>query len=110
MRHSLPATPPMPRFLIEVPHDSSTAACNKAIEVFLRTGSHFLTHADWGCLDGDHKAWIVMDVGTRHEALNIVPADYRAKAKVVQLSGFMLDERGKIRPQAAAAHRGPPTP
>ena len=46
----------MPRFLIEVPHEGTTKACNKAIEVFLRTGSHFLSHADWGCKDGVHKA------------------------------------------------------
>ena len=39
----------MPRFLIEVEHDATPAACIHAIEVLLRSGSHFLTHADWGC-------------------------------------------------------------
>jgi hypothetical protein len=83
--------PHMPRFLIEVPHDATTAACNKAIAVFLRTGSHFLTHADWGCKDNEHKAWLTVDVDSREEARAIVPADYRAGAKVVQLNKFTME-------------------
>lgn len=82
----------MPRFLIEVPHEATTAACNKAIEVFLRTGSHFLTHADWGCKDGEHKAWLTVDIEAKDAARAIVPADYRANARVVQLNKFTMDE------------------
>ena len=81
----------MPRFLIEVPHEATTKACNTAIEVFLRTGSHFLTHADWGCKDNDHKAWLTVDVGTREEARSIVPAQYRAGARIVQLNKFTME-------------------
>ncbi len=86
----------MPRFLVEVPHDESTAACIKAIDVFLRTGSHYLTHADWGCQDGVHKAWMVIDVESRHEARNVVPADYREKAVVVQLNHFSTEMLEKL--------------
>ena len=38
----------MTRFLIEVPHEAERVACARVVEVFLKTGSHFLTHADWG--------------------------------------------------------------
>lgn len=87
----------MARFMIEVPHDSSTAACVHAVEAFLRTGSHFLTHADWGCKDGEHKAWIVVDVENRDEARNVVPAIFRAQAKIVQLNAFeMRDLEGML--------------
>jgi hypothetical protein len=81
----------MPRFFLEVPHEPTTAACNKAIEVFLRTGSHFLTNADWGCKDGEHKAWLTIEVATREEARSVVPAQYRAAARVVQLNKFTMD-------------------
>lgn len=87
----------MPRFLIEVPHEPTARACIHAVELFLRTGSHFLTHADWGCLDGEHKAWIVMDVDSRQQAMNVVPADFRAQAKIVQLNGFTMAEIAEIR-------------
>ena len=49
----------MPRFLIEVPHEPEQLACARTVKIFLNTGSHFLTHADWGCMDGDHKAWFI---------------------------------------------------
>jgi hypothetical protein len=52
----------MARFLIEVPHDGTMAACTRAVEAFLRAGSHFVTHADWGCQDGDHRAWVVLEL------------------------------------------------
>jgi len=61
----------MAKFLIEVPHESETIACARAAKVLLETGSHFLTHADFGCCDGVHKAWIVVDVDTKDEARNM---------------------------------------
>lgn len=76
------------RFMIEVPHDGTMAACLHAIEIFHETGSHFLTHADWGCKDGVHKAWIVVDVENREEARAIVPPAYRQHATIVQLNEF----------------------
>lgn len=86
----------MPRFLVEVPHDESTASCIQAIDVFLRTGSHYLTHADWGCQDGVHKAWMVIEVESRHEARNIVPADYRERAVIIQLNHFSTEQLEKL--------------
>jgi len=87
----------MPRFLIEVPHGETTAACNEAIGIFLRTGSHFLTHADWGCRDGVHKAWILVEVGSRDEARGIVPALYRSQATIVQLNSFSMADLEGVR-------------
>ena len=82
----------MARFLIETPHDGNLVACARAVELFLRTGSHFLTHADWGCKDGEHFAWIVVDVDTRDEARNIIPPIFRAQSKIVQLNAFTIDD------------------
>ena len=78
----------MAKFLIEVPHGSDKKACYQAIEIFLQTGSHFLTHADWGCLDGDHKAWLIVDVNTKQDAMYIIPPVLRSQAKVVALTTF----------------------
>ena len=78
----------MPKFLIEVPHAGTTQACAQAIELFHRTGSHFLTHADWGCMDGEHKAWLIIDVASKDEARNVVPPEFRPKAKIVGLNSF----------------------
>ena len=82
----------MSRFLIEVPHDSERMACLRAVQAFLSLGSHFVAKADWGCRDGDHRAWMIVDVASREEARAIVPPIYRAQAKVVALNGFTLQE------------------
>jgi hypothetical protein len=78
----------MSKFLIEVPHGADKASCDQAIQIFLQTGSHFLTHADWGCLDGEHKAWIVADVPTREDAEMILPPAFRSAAKITRLATF----------------------
>ena len=57
----------MARFLIEVPHEAEKIACARAIQILLNTGSHFLTNADFGCLDGVHKAWIVVEMDTKED-------------------------------------------
>ncbi len=81
----------MARFLIEVPHEAERIACARVVETFLKTGSHFLTHADWGCKDGEHKAWIIADVDSKDEARSILPASLRSQAKIVQLNYFTLE-------------------
>jgi hypothetical protein len=87
----------MARFLIEVQHEGTVSECTRVAEVFLRTGSHFLTRADWGCLDGDHKAWIVVDFATKDEARQVIPPDFRSQAKVVQLNTFSLAQIEELR-------------
>ena len=80
------------RFLIEVPHEEATLACARTVEVFLRSGSHFLSHADWGCKDGEHKAWMVVEVESKDEALRIVPPAFRPQTKIVQLNAFTMKD------------------
>jgi len=82
----------MPRFLIEVPHGDSQRECLHAIDTFLRTGSHFLRNADWGCKDGEHKAWLTIDVESKADAKSVVPPDFRANAKVVQLTTYTRED------------------
>jgi len=82
----------MPKFLIEVPHEAEVVACARAVKVLLESGSHFLTHADFGCHDGVHKAWLVVDVDSKDEARNIVPPAFRRQASVVQLCKFGINE------------------
>jgi hypothetical protein len=93
----------MARFLIEVAHEPEVLACVRVVEVFLRTGSHFLTHADWGCKDGVHKAWVIAELDSKSDALNIVPADFRSRATVVQLNTFSLDQIDELRRHHDAA-------
>jgi hypothetical protein len=82
----------MAKYLVEVFHSADKIECLKTIQIFLASGSHFLTHADWGCLDGEHKAWFVIDVDSKEEALQIVPSYYRHNTKIIKLSTFNLQD------------------
>ncbi len=82
----------MNRYLIEVPHDSDKKSCDEAIQVFLNTGSHFLTHAEWGCKDGEHKAWLIVEVENKDDARFILPPFFRSSAKITQLTTFTAQD------------------
>jgi hypothetical protein len=86
----------MPRFLVEVPHEAETIACARAVKLLLETGSHFLTHADFGCEDGDHRAWIVVECDTKSEAKMMLPSTYRDGARIVGLNKFSLEEMNSL--------------
>jgi hypothetical protein len=86
----------MPRFLIEVPHEPEIVACAKVVQVFLTSGSHYLTHADWGCLDGDHRSWMIVDVGSKEEARALLPPAFRSQAHIVGLNQFSMEQIDKI--------------
>jgi len=78
----------MERFLIEVPHGEDKSSCARAIQVFLSSGSHFVTNADWGCMDGDHKAWLLVETENEQAARRILPAAYQQNAKIIKLHKF----------------------
>lgn len=79
----------MARFLIEVTHDPEEYACARVVKAFLT--SHFLTHADWGCADGDHRSWVIVDVADKKEAMAVVPPPLRPATKITGLNSFSLD-------------------
>jgi len=82
----------MAKYLIEIPHESEKIACLRSVSILLSSGSHFLTNADWGCMDGVHKAWFFMDADNKEEALMIVPPAYRKDTIITCLNKFNLVE------------------
>jgi hypothetical protein len=92
----------MARFLIEVPHEGDMMACAKVVQVFLSAGSHLLTHSDWGCMDGNHSAWMIVDVETKENALQLIPPVFRSQAKVVGLNKFTLEQIDSLMKQHSA--------
>ena len=86
----------MEKFLIEVPHEPEKMACARAARILLTTGSHFLTHADFGCSDGVHKAWIIAEVESKEQARGILPPAYRSEAKIVKLNKFSVKDLDEL--------------
>lgn len=86
----------MPRYMIELPHETEVVACIHAARALLESGSHFLTHADFGCHDGDHRAWITVEADSREEARCVVPPIFRSRARVIALNRFSLEELDEL--------------
>lgn len=92
----------MARYLIEIPHSDDAMECLRVIQIFLQTGSRFLTNVDWGCRDGEHKAWLMVDMETKDEARCILPPAFRPKAKIVGINKFTLQDVDNILQQHQA--------
>ncbi len=86
----------MSKFLIEVPHEAEAIACARGVQALLSFGSHFVANTDWGCADGVHKGWIVVDVDSREEARALLPPAFRSDATIVQLNRFTLEEMDDV--------------
>jgi len=82
----------MTRFLVEVPHENKKDACDRAVRIFLETGSHFMTNADWGCKDNVHKSWFIMDAESKEEVRSVIPPLFRRDAKIIALQRFRMED------------------
>jgi len=71
----------MDRYLIISPHTHEE--CQHVIDQVEAAG--YLTHMDWGCTDNDHTAYVEIEAESHEQALMIVPALIRRKAKAVKV-------------------------
>jgi len=60
--------------------------CVRALKETLAIG--YLTHYEWGCKDGVHTGWAVIEAESKAEAMLSVPPFLRSQANVVQLTKF----------------------
>ena len=74
----------MDRYLVISPHTEKD--CATALKQLLYIG--YITHFDWGCMDGEHTGWAIIEAKTSSEALLVVPPTQRSTAKVVRLNKF----------------------
>jgi hypothetical protein len=78
----------MDRYLIESPHDA--ADCHNIVEQVSAAG--YLHHFDWGCADGVHCGWAIVETDSLAHATQIVPWSVRSKARIVKLVKFDSDD------------------
>lgn len=71
----------MERYLIEVPHSASN--CLMLLDKLSARG--FLHNFDWGCAEGVHQGWALVEAESKEQALMAVPMVNRESARVVRL-------------------------
>lgn len=74
----------MERFLVESSH--SAHDCVLAVKLVYSAG--YINNFDWGCYDGVHTGWAVIEAENAAQALGVVPAVLRDKARAVKLNKF----------------------
>lgn len=74
----------MDRFLVISPHTAEE--CAQALKQVYAAG--YITHFDWGCMDGDHTGWVVLEAENAREALMVVPSFQRSSARAIRLVKF----------------------
>ncbi|MEK6565784.1 MAG: hypothetical protein AABZ41_03655 [Bacteroidota bacterium] len=84
----------MERYLVISPHTAED--CAKAIKQIESVGS--LTRFDWGCKDGEHTGWVIVEADSKAEALMVVPSVERPHAKIVKLVKFSPSEVKAMHP------------
>jgi hypothetical protein len=77
----------MERYLIETPHTAEN--CHMLVDQVYAMG--YLYHFDWGCMDGVHCGWAIIEAESEAQARLAVPSLLRNKARVVRLSKFTQD-------------------
>ena len=84
-------TPPVTsEYLVVSPHTSEE--CMDVLDEVVALGSDILSRYDWGCMSGDHSAYIRVQANSEAEALKVVPKSVRAKARAVKLVKFTPEQ------------------
>jgi hypothetical protein len=84
----------MDRFLVISPHTNED--CTNAIKQVMFAG--YITHFDWGCMDGEHTGWVIIEADNAKEALMVVPSGQRSSARVIRLTKFSPADVEKMHP------------
>lgn len=80
----------MPRYIIQADH--TLEDCLRVLDGFIQAGAHYLGSADWGCEDGVHTGWLVVEASDDHDAALMVPPVFRKDARVVRLNKFTPEQ------------------
>jgi hypothetical protein len=76
----------MERYLIESPHMDEN--CDSVVRNIHAAG--YLHFFEWGCKDGVHSGWAIVEAENHERARQIVPWQVRDQARVVKLVKFEI--------------------
>jgi len=74
----------MYRYLVVSNHTAED--CHHTVEQFVYHG-HIMNY-DWGCEDGVHKSWAIIESEDESQALLTVPPRLRSRARATRLAKF----------------------
>ncbi len=91
----------MERFLVISPHTAED--CKDVLAQTLAAG--YLTHFDWGCADGVHTGWAIIEAEDAKEAMLSVPTGSRHLASVVKITKYTPEQIEKMHQKMLASRQ-----
>jgi hypothetical protein len=88
----------MARYLVETGH--TDRECLWALKQSLRDGPEYVSRFEWGCKDGEHRGWAIVEAEHKFAAQALVPQLLRPYTRIIELNQFSQAE-------AAAYHEVP---
>ncbi len=82
--------PGMSEYLVISPH--TVEECMTAMDEVAGLGKDVLAKYDWGCMSGDHTAYIKVQAKNETEALKVVPKSIRNKARAIKVVKFTPEQ------------------
>ncbi|MGK2863994.1 MAG: hypothetical protein ACSLE0_18830 [Chitinophagaceae bacterium] len=83
----------MDRFMVISGHTAED--CRRVVKYFAEFHAGYITHFEWGCKDGDHNAYAIIEAENHEQAILPVPPVFREKAKVIKLVRFYPKKDGE---------------
>ena len=80
----------LPYYLVISPHTPDE--CVATLDQVQAMSKGALDRWYWGCMSGDHTGYQIVQAASENDALQIVPANLRAKAHVMKLNKFTAQE------------------
>jgi hypothetical protein len=80
----------MARFLVESSH--TARECVWALRELVHESEDTLDQYEWGCKDGEHVGWAIVEAETKFEVLARIPRVLRPQTHIVQLNQFTAEE------------------
>jgi len=78
------------RYLLTVEH--TLEDCTEALDSVFGHSKELLARFDWGCKDGKHVGWVVIEAGTEATARSLLPLTFRDKASVCMVNKFTPED------------------
>ena len=83
----------MARYMIEVAHEGVThRECVRLLKAFAQAGAHWLARTEFGCEEGVHKSWMIVEADNDADARLLVPPAVRTRALLVKLRTYTPEE------------------
>jgi hypothetical protein len=80
----------MARYLLTIPHTYED--CIAELDSVFAHSKELLARFDWGCKDGEHVGWVLIEAGSESTARSMLPIAFRTKASVRMVNKFTPED------------------